>query len=81
MVDGCAKVEYRGVGCLVQHKLVAISLGVGLDSDRAIYDLYASNYIPRTFIVNKQGKVVYRTAGYDETIAEEVNAALRKALK
>ena len=57
------------------------TFGVGLDSDRAIYDLYASNYIPRTFIVNKQGKVVYRTAGYDETIAEEVNAAISQALK
>lgn len=55
--------------------------GVGLDSDRAIYDLYASNYIPRTFIVNKQGKVVYRNAGYDEAIAQEVNAAIAQALK
>ncbi len=55
--------------------------GVGLDSDRAIYDLYASNYIPRTFIVDKEGKVVYRTAGYDEVIAQEVNAAITKALK
>ena len=55
--------------------------GVGLDSDRAIYDLYASNYIPRTFIINKQGKVVYRNAGYDEAIAQEVNAAIAQALK
>ena len=55
--------------------------GVGLDGDRAIYDIYASNYIPRTFIVGKDGKVVYRTAGYDKNIAEEVNAAIRKALK
>ena len=55
--------------------------GVGLDSDRAIYDLYASNYIPRTFIVDKQGKVVYRNAGYDEVIAKEVNDAIRQELK
>jgi peroxiredoxin len=55
--------------------------GVGLDSDRAIYDLYASNYIPRTFIISKQGKVVYRNAGYDEAIAQEVNAAIAQALK
>ena len=55
--------------------------GVGLDSDRAIYDLYASNYIPRTFIVNKEGKVVYRNAGYDEVIAQEVNDAISQALK
>ena len=54
---------------------------VGLDSDRAIYDLYASNYIPRTLIVNKEGKVTYRIAGYDEQVAQEVNAAIREALK
>lgn len=57
------------------------TFGVGLDSDRAIYDLYASNFIPRTFIINKYGKVVYCNAGYNETIAEEVNAAIKKALK
>lgn len=55
--------------------------GVGLDTDRKIYDQYASNYIPRTFIINKQGKVVYRTAGYDEEVAKQVNAAIQKALK
>lgn len=74
----------RGEQRDVVEKFIAdhgYTFGVGLDSDRAIYDLYASNYIPRTFIVNKQGKVAYRTAGYDETIAEEVNAAISKALK
>lgn len=55
--------------------------GVGLDTDRKIYDQYASNYIPRTFIINKQGKVVYRTAGYDEEVAKQVDAAIQKALK
>lgn len=74
----------RGEQRDVVEKFIAdngYTFGVGLDSDRAIYDLYASNYIPRTFIVNKSGKVVYRTAGYDETIAEQVNAAISKALK
>jgi peroxiredoxin len=54
---------------------------VGLDPEQAIYGLYATNYIPRTFIVGKNGKVVYRVAGYDEKSAEEVNAAIEKALR
>ena len=55
--------------------------GVGLDPERAIYDQYASNFVPRTFIINKRGKVTYRVAGYDEATAEAVNAAIAKALR
>lgn len=54
---------------------------VGLDPERKIYDLYASNFVPRTFIVGKNGKVTYRVAGYDEQTAEEVNVAIAKALR
>ena len=57
------------------------TFGVGLDPERAIYDLYASNFVPRTFIINKRGKVVYRVAGYDEETAKAVNAAIAKALR
>lgn len=57
------------------------TFGVGLDPERAIYDKYASNFVPRTFIINKRGKVTYRVAGYDEATAEAVNAAIAKALR
>ena len=57
------------------------TFGVGLDPERAIYDKYASNFVPRTFIINKAGRVVYRVAGYDEETAEAVNAAIAKALR
>lgn len=57
------------------------TFSVGLDPERAIYDLYASNFVPRTFIINKRGKVVYRVAGYDEETAKAVNAAIAKALR
>ena len=32
----------------------------------AIYDRYASNYIPRNFVIDRKGKVVLATVGYDE---------------
>ncbi len=74
----------RGEKREVVEKFIAdngYKFAVGLDPERQIYDQYASNFIPRTFIINKQGKVVYRTAGYDEDIAQQVNAAISKALR
>ena len=53
---------------------------VGLDGDQSIYRKYASNYIPRSFVVDKDGKVVYVAVGYDETVGEEINAAIKAAL-
>ena len=54
---------------------------VGLDGDQSIYKKYASNYIPRSVVVGKDGKVVYVAVGYDETIAKEVDNAITEALK
>jgi peroxiredoxin len=74
----------RGEKRDVVEKFIAdngYTFGVGLDPEHAIYDLYASNFVPRTFIINKRGKVVYRVAGYDEETAKAVNAAIAKALR
>ena len=74
----------RGEKREVVEKFIAdngYTFGVGLDPERAIYDMYASNFVPRTFIINKAGRVVYRVAGYDEETAEAVNVAIAKALR
>lgn len=57
------------------------TFAVGLDSDQKAYNLYASNYIPRCFVIDTDGTVLYSGVGYDEAVAEEVNAKLREALK
>ena len=54
---------------------------VGLDPEQAIYKLYATNYIPRTFIINKEGVVCYVAVGYDSEVANEMVAAIEVALK
>ena len=54
---------------------------IGLDRDQSIYKKYASNYIPRSVVVGKDGKVVYVAVGYDEEIAKEVDNAITEALK
>ena len=38
----------------------------GLDPEQAIYKRYASNFIPRNFVIDKQGKIAYLSVGYDE---------------
>jgi peroxiredoxin len=53
---------------------------VGLDGDQSIYKKYASNYIPRCFVINAKGVVEYAGVGYDEEIAKKVHDTLVKLL-
>ena len=54
---------------------------VGLDSDQSIYNKYASNYIPRCFVIDAKGKVLYSGVGYDDVVAKEVEESIEKALR
>ena len=48
---------------------------MGLDPERKIYDLYASNFIPRNFLVDQNGQVVIASVGYEP---EEFDALIAK---
>ena len=54
---------------------------VGLDADQSIYSKYASNYVPRSVVINREGEVVYVAVGYDEQIAQEIGAAIAESLQ
>ncbi len=54
---------------------------IGLDGDQSIYKKYASNYIPRSVVAGKDGKVVYVAVGYDEDVAKAIDNAITEALK
>lgn len=56
------------------------TFAVGLDGEQKAYNLYASNYIPRCFVIGKDGVVLYSGVGYDETVAAEVKSAIDNAL-
>lgn len=53
---------------------------MALDPDRAVFDLYASNYIPRNFVIDRKGKVVLATVGYDEKEFGELIRTIEKTL-
>lgn len=57
------------------------TFAVGLDGDQCIYRKYATNYIPRCFVIDAKGKVLYSGVGYDEAIAKEVEQNIEKALR
>ncbi|MBR5864361.1 MAG: TlpA family protein disulfide reductase [Alistipes sp.] len=54
---------------------------MGLDPKQTIYKKYASNYIPRNFVVGKDGKVIYTSVGYTPEEFAEMISAIEKALK
>jgi peroxiredoxin len=57
------------------------TFAVGLDGDQSIYRKYATNYIPRCFVIDANGKVLYSGVGYDEAIAKEVEQNIEKTLR
>lgn len=61
-------------------KRMGYTFPVGLDHDKSIYLKYATNYVPRSFVIDREGKVVYVAVGYDEVVAEEINAAINASL-
>ena len=54
---------------------------MGLDPEQSIYKLYASNYIPRNFVVGKDGKVIYVSVGYTPEEFTEMIKVIEGALK
>ena len=63
------------------RKKMGYSFPMGLDPDQSIFNKFASNYIPRNFLIGKDGKIVYLSVGYDEKEFKELISAIDKALK
>ena len=54
---------------------------MGLDTDNSIYKKYAETYIPRNFLIGKDGKVVKASVGYDEAEFAELIELIKKEIK
>lgn len=61
-------------------KKMGYTFPIGLDTTQDIYRKYASNYIPRSVVVGRDGVVAYVGVGYDEQIAKEIENAIVEAL-
>ena len=54
---------------------------MGLDPQQTIYKKYASNYIPRNFVVGKDGKVIYVSVGFEPNEFAEMIKTVENAAK
>ncbi len=54
---------------------------MGLDTESAIYKKYAQTYIPRNFLIDKEGKVVKASVGYDEAEFAELIKLIEETIK
>ena len=63
------------------RKRMGYTFPMGLDPDQKIFRRYATNYIPRNFLIDREGNVALVSIGYDkrefahliETIEKELN--------
>jgi len=50
-----------------QLKEDGIVFPVALDPDKKVYDSYAKSFIPRNYLIDRGGKIVHATIGFNQT--------------
>ncbi len=53
---------------------------MGIDPSREIFDRYASNYIPRNFLIDADGKVILTTVGFEKNEFEALIRTIGQTL-
>ncbi|HAN19866.1 MAG TPA: protein-disulfide isomerase [Bacteroidales bacterium] len=51
------------------------------DPERAVYSLFAKQYIPRNIIINREGKIIFESTGFDDEKFAKMKSILEKELK
>ncbi len=54
---------------------------MGMDPDRKIYSLFATASIPRNFVIDQQGNIVFMEEGYDEQSFQQLIIQIERLLK
>lgn len=59
-----------------KHKL---TMPFAPDPDKKVYSLYATKFIPRTYVIDKTGKIAHQSVGYTPADFKQLVEAVRKA--
>lgn len=51
------------------------------DENKAVYSLFAKNYIPRSYLIDKNGKVVFQSVGFNENEFSELMGLIENLSK
>lgn len=66
---------------MIALKSKGIDFPVGLDPTKIIYTQYAKEFIPRNFVIDRNGKVSYTTVGYSKEGLETLVNKIEELLK
>jgi peroxiredoxin len=77
---GIAREQTEEVVAAFQHKHPAFTYPLAYDPHRAAYALFADAGIPRVYVVDRHGVIVYQSLGYDPGAIGALDAAIQKAL-
>lgn len=58
----------------------AFTFAIAPDPKREIYKLYASQYIPRNYVINAEGKIAFQSVGYNPEEFAKMVALIDKEL-
>jgi peroxiredoxin len=63
------------------NKEKKFSFLIAPDPDRAIFDLFATAYIPRNYVIGKDGKILFQSVGYSAEEFNEMIQCIKSELK
>lgn len=63
------------------NKQKHFTFNIAADPNRIIYNLFASKYIPRNYIISPKGKVIYQHNGFSKSEISKIESILQKGAK
>lgn len=75
-----AREQTKDTVAAFQQKHPAYTYPLAFDPDRSTYKLFADSGIPRTYVVDRHGKIAFQSVGYDEKNFGALDEAICKAL-
>ncbi len=62
------------------RKRTGYEFPMGLDPDQSIFGKFATNYIPRNFLINRNGRIVLATVGFEKAEFVELVKAIETTI-
>lgn len=53
---------------------------IAADMEKKVYSLFATKFIPRTYLIDRNGKIIYQSVGFDEQGFGKMLETIRKGL-
>lgn len=57
------------------------TFNIATDPNRIIYNLFATKYVPRNYIISPKGKIIYQHTGFSKKEIKKIESILQRASK